>query len=83
VGTVLAGVSGQCQEIAMVTTEIRLPELGLVAGTRGLLGAGIGLLMADKLTDQQRKSIGRTLLAIGVLTTLPLAVMVFGRRRRL
>jgi len=28
----------------MIATELRLPELGLVAGTRGLLGAGIGLL---------------------------------------
>lgn len=27
----------------MIATELRLPELGLVAGTRGLLGAGIGL----------------------------------------
>ena len=32
----------------MITTELRLPELGLVAGTRALLGAGIGLLAAAK-----------------------------------
>ena len=65
----------------MITTELRLPELGLVAGTRGLLGAGIGLLLADKLSDDRRKGIGWTLVAVGVLTTIPLAIMVFGHRR--
>ena len=66
----------------MISTELRLPELGLVAGTRGMLGAGIGLLLADKLGDERRKGIGWTLVAIGVLTTLPLALMVFDRRKR-
>ena len=65
----------------MITTELRLPELGLVAGTRGLLGAGIGLLIAGRLSDSQRRDIGWTLVAVGVLTTLPLALMVFDRRR--
>ncbi|HEX6704392.1 MAG TPA: hypothetical protein VF169_06485 [Albitalea sp.] len=66
----------------MITTELRLPELALVAGTRGLLGAGIGLLVADKLSDERRKGIGWALLATGVLTTIPLAMIVLGRRRR-
>ena len=66
----------------MIATELRLPELGLIAGTRGMLGAGIGLLLADKLSDQQRKGIGWTLVAIGALTTIPLAMIVFGRRRQ-
>jgi hypothetical protein len=66
----------------MITTELRLPELGLVAGTRGMLGAGIGLLLADKLSKDQRKGVGWTLVAIGALTTIPLAMIVFGRRRR-
>ena len=64
----------------MMTTELRLPEIGLIAGTRGLLGAGIGLLLG-RLSDVQRRDIGWTLVAIGVLTTLPLALMVFDRRR--
>ena len=65
----------------MITTELRLPELGLIAGTRGLLGAGVGLLLAARLSDAQRRDIGWTLVAIGVLTTLPLVLMVFDRRR--
>lgn len=65
----------------MKVTELRLPELGLVVGTRAMLGAGIALLVADKLDDDTRKGIGWTLVAVGVLTTIPLAMMVFGRRR--
>jgi hypothetical protein len=62
--------------------EVRttLPELALIAGTRGALGAGIALLLADKLTDEQRKSIGWTLLVLGAVTTLPLAMAVLGKR---
>lgn len=65
----------------MITTELRLPELGLLVGTRGLLGAGIGLLLAGRLSDARRRDIGWTLVAIGVLTTLPLALMVLDRDR--
>ena len=67
----------------MMTIQIRLPELGLVAATRVMLGAGLGLLLADRLGERRRDRIGRTLLAFGVLTTLPLAITLFGRRRRL
>ena len=66
----------------MFTTEVDLPELALLAGTRGALGAGVGLLLSDKLSEEQRKNIGWTLVAVGVLTTIPLAAMLFGRRRR-
>jgi hypothetical protein len=66
----------------MITTELRLPELALVAGTRGLLGAGIGLLLADRLADDRRRNLGWTLVAIGALTTLPLIALVFSHRHR-
>ncbi len=66
----------------MISTELRLPDLVLLAGTRGMLGAGIGLLLADRLADDQRKGIGWTLVAIGALTTIPLAAIVFSQRRR-
>lgn len=67
----------------MMVTELRLPELGMLVGTRAMLGAGVGLLLADKLGNDTRKGIGWTLVAVGALTTIPLAMMVFGRRRRL
>lgn len=66
----------------MVKTELTLPELGLLVGTRGMLGAGLGLLLAHKLSEEQRKGIGWTLAAIGALTTIPLAMIVFGNRGR-
>jgi hypothetical protein len=66
----------------MKRTEIALPELGLIASTRGLLGAGIGLLLADRMSEKPRKAVGWTLLLIGVLSTIPLAWLVLGRQCR-
>jgi hypothetical protein len=65
----------------MRETRISLPELALVAGTRGMLGAGIGLLLADRLTESQRKAVGWTLVLVGVVTTVPLAFEVLGSSR--
>jgi len=59
--------------------KVTFPELALIAGTRGLLGAGIGLLAAGRLSDDQRRIVGRVLLAIGAITTVPLAFHVFRR----
>ena len=59
--------------------KITWPELMLIAGTRAMLGAGIGLLVAGKLTDDERLAIGSTLFAVGAITTVPLIMAV--RRR--
>lgn len=67
----------------MLTTELPFPELALLVGTRGLLGAGLGLLLADQVNTDQRRAVGWALVAIGVVTTIPLAFMVFDRRKRL
>jgi len=53
--------------------ELPGPEIGIFAATRAMLGAGVGLLVADKLSEGQRKVIGRTLFLIGALSTIPLA----------
>ena len=68
-------------EAAMIKAELTLPEIGLIAVTRGLLGAGIALLLADKLSAEQRKAIGWTLVGVGALTTIPLAIEVFSKRQ--
>lgn len=65
----------------MRETRVSLPELGLIAGTRAALGAGVGLLLADRLSQEQRKAVGWTLLALGALTTIPLAFEVLGGNR--
>jgi uncharacterized membrane protein len=63
--------------------EIRviLPELGLIAGTRAALGGGAALLLAERLNKEQRKAVGWTLLMVGVVTTIPLAMLVLCKRR--
>jgi len=64
----------------MKKSELTLPEIALIAGTRGMIGAGVGLLLADRLNDDQRKSIGWTLLIIGAISTIPLAIDVLSKR---
>jgi uncharacterized membrane protein YfcA len=65
----------------MRETKVTFPELALIAGTRALLGAGIGLLLADRLPEAQRKAAGWTLLLVGALTTIPLALDVLDASR--
>ena len=65
----------------MRTAELPLPVLATLAATRGLLGAGIGLLLADRLSDPQRRAVGYTLAGIGALSTIPLALQVFDSLR--
>src|SRR5260370_34135464 len=69
--------TNQKQEQTMIRRTITLPELGLIAGTRAMAGVGIGLLLADRLNPERRRAIGWTLLAVGALTTIPLAAEVF------
>jgi uncharacterized membrane protein YfcA len=59
--------------------RITVPELGMIAGTRALLGAGIGLLVADRLAPETRRAVGWTLIAIGAISTIPLAAEVLFR----
>ena len=59
--------------------RLNLSEIILLAMTRGMLGAGIGLLAAGKLRNEQRVAVGRTLLRVGAVTTVPLAWRIFGQ----
>jgi hypothetical protein len=65
----------------MKSVELPLPLVGAVAATRGMLGMGAGLLVAPSVPEARRKAVGWVLLAIGALSTIPLAVSVFSRRR--
>ena len=65
----------------MIRTELTLPQLATIAGTRGLLGVGLGLLLAGALSPQRRRAIGWTLAAAGACSTIPLAIMVASARR--
>jgi uncharacterized membrane protein YfcA len=65
----------------MKRAELTRPELGLFAATRAMLGAGVGLLVADKLDEDQRKVIGWTLFLMGVVSTVPLVRDIFSKLR--
>ena len=65
----------------MIETKITIPDIILIAGTRVVLGIGIGLLLSARLNNDQRKAAGLALAAVGGLTTIPLALGVVGRQR--
>jgi len=65
----------------MLERSFTIPELILIAGTRVALGAGIGLLIGEKLGRDARKGAGLALLAVGALSTIPLVIGVFGKPR--
>jgi len=62
-------------------TTLSVPEVGLIAGTRAALGAGLGLLLGDLLSREQRRAVGWTLVAVGVVSTVPLVAQVIGESR--
>ena len=64
----------------MKTVTVSFPELLLLVGTRAMLAAGVALLVAKRLTEEQRKTAGIVLVAVGVITTIPLAFEVLGKR---
>ena len=66
----------------MKKTELTLPELALIGGTRAVLGAGAALLLAGKLSRDQKRTVGWTLFLIGAISTIPLAIEVMGKRRK-
>jgi len=65
----------------MKIQKVTLPELALIAGTRGMLGAGIGLLVSGKLNTDQRKAAGWALVAVGAITTIPLMMNLLGNHK--
>jgi hypothetical protein len=48
-----------------------------------MIGAGIGLLVAERLSNDKRRAIAWTLITVGALTSIPLgALALFGVDRR-
>lgn len=67
----------------MRSTRITIPELVLFGATRGMIGTGLGLLVAGRLQRDRRFAVGWTLIVVGALSTIPLGMEVFGRGRRM
>ena len=64
----------------MRESTLTIPEIALIGATRGALGAGIALLLGDKLGRNERRAVGWTLFLVGLATTVPLALVVFGNK---
>ena len=64
----------------MLERKLTIAEIILIAGTRVALGAGIGLLISTRLSNDQRKAAGLALALVGGLTTIPLAMGVIGKK---
>lgn len=52
------------------------PKLGFIMGTRAALAFGAGLLVSRKLSNPRRRIIGKSLVALGALTTIPAALVL-------
>jgi hypothetical protein len=59
---------------------LTIPQIAIIAATRGALGFGAGLLLADKFRRAKRKALGWSLLLSGMATTIPIAMHVFRKK---
>ena len=62
---------------------LTVPDVAFIAATRGALGFGAGLLLSPKLNESQRRTLGLSLVALGVATTIPAARKLFGKHAEL
>jgi hypothetical protein len=60
----------------MKRVSLPLLELFAIGATRGMLGAGIALLLGERLHRRERRRLGIILTVIGVITTGPFALDV-------
>ena len=63
----------------MQSRTLTFSEIGLIAATRAAFGAGLGLLLAGKLSREARKGAGIALLTVGAISTLPIIVGILGK----
>ena len=68
--------------MSVKTVALKIPEIGLIAGTRVALGVGIGLMLAGKIDRRQRKNLAWTLVTVGGLSTIPLVINVIRKAKR-
>ena len=58
----------------MKRVDLNVPTLGFVVATRAALGVGIGLLLASRLPEDRRRTIGMSLVALGATSTIPAVI---------
>ena len=59
---------------------LTVPEIAIIAATRGAIGFGAGLLLADRFRREKRKTLGWSLFLSGLASTIPIAMHVFRKK---
>lgn len=62
------------------TKSLTVPEIAILAATRGVIGFGAGLLLADKFRATKRKTLGWSLFLSGLASTIPIAMYIFRKK---
>jgi len=57
------------------------PLLMFVVGTRAALAFGVGLLASERIPERVRRPLAFSLIGLGIATTIPAAMKVFGSSR--
>lgn len=65
----------------MKEIPLTLPEIGMINGTRFVIGTGVGLLLAGRVDRNTRKAVGVSLLIAGVLFSIPVGWSFLGKLR--
>ena len=60
--------------------SVTVPEIALIAATRGAIGFGAGLLLAGRFKRELREWLGWILFLSGLASTIPIAMHVFSDR---
>ena len=66
--------------VPAISSSRQVPHVGSMVMTNAV-GAGVGLIVADKLGEDERKVIGWTLFLMGVVSTVPLVRDIFSKLR--
>ncbi len=66
-GPGLAPIGGMQRKL-----KLTRPNLAFMIATRAMLASGVGLLAAGRIPPRVRRIVGLGLLAIGVVTTIPM-----------
>ena len=61
---------------------LNLPTFGFIVATRAMIGAGVGLLVSERLPRDRRRAIGAALFAIGAASTVPAIFEVLREQRQ-
>jgi len=60
---------------------VTVPQIALIAATRGAIGFGAGLLLADKFRQSKRKALGWSLFLSGLASTIPIVMYLFRNKK--